>query len=57
MRTKLYCLDSIPLLGCAKQNHLADVKTRTYRIEKASYPVDVKIAQLIEPYKLNSKRR
>ncbi|MEZ4911103.1 MAG: 5'-nucleotidase C-terminal domain-containing protein [Saprospiraceae bacterium] len=39
-------------IGCAKQNHLADVQTRTYRIEKASYPVDVAIAEAIEPYKV-----
>lgn len=39
------------VISCAKQNHLADVQTRTYRIEKASYPVDVAIAEVIEPYK------
>ncbi|MCB9309458.1 MAG: 5'-nucleotidase C-terminal domain-containing protein [Lewinellaceae bacterium] len=57
MRTKLLFFGFLFLfLGCAKQNHLADVKTRTYRIEKASYPVDVKIAQLIEPYKVELEK-
>jgi 2',3'-cyclic-nucleotide 2'-phosphodiesterase (5'-nucleotidase family) len=42
----------IMFLGCTKQYHLADVKPRTYRIEKASFPVDVKTAEIIEPYKL-----
>jgi 2',3'-cyclic-nucleotide 2'-phosphodiesterase (5'-nucleotidase family) len=40
------------IASCAKQFHLADVKERTYRIEKASYPVDVKVASMIEPYKM-----
>lgn len=31
---------------------MADAKERTYRIEKASYPVDIKIAEMIEPYKI-----
>ncbi|MBK9566193.1 MAG: 5'-nucleotidase C-terminal domain-containing protein [Saprospiraceae bacterium] len=31
---------------------MADISTRTYRIEKASFPVDVTAAALIEPYKL-----
>ncbi len=43
---------AVLLTSCSKVNHLADVKPRTYRIEKASYPVDVRIAALIEPYKL-----
>jgi len=38
-------------MSCAKQYHLADIKTRKYSIEKASYPVDTKIAAMIEPYK------
>lgn len=40
------------IIGCSKQYHLADVKPRTYRIEKASFPVDVKTAEIIEPFKL-----
>ncbi len=38
--------------SCSRQYHLADAKERTYRIEKASFPVDTKIAAMIEPYKL-----
>ncbi len=37
--------------SCARVNHVADLKSRNYRIEKASYPVDTKIAEMIEPYK------
>lgn len=40
------------LASCGKVYHLADVQSRSYRIEKASYPVDVKVAATIEPYKL-----
>jgi 2',3'-cyclic-nucleotide 2'-phosphodiesterase (5'-nucleotidase family) len=40
------------LASCGKVYHLADVQGRTYRIEKASYPVDVRVASVIEPYKL-----
>lgn len=39
-------------LSCTRKYYVADIKERTYRIEKASYPVDVKIAAIIEPYKL-----
>ncbi len=39
-------------ISCSKQYHLADIQNRSYRIEKASYPVDVKVAAMIEPYKL-----
>jgi 2',3'-cyclic-nucleotide 2'-phosphodiesterase (5'-nucleotidase family) len=39
-------------ISCGKQYHLADIQNRSYRIEKASYPVDVKVAAMIEPYKL-----
>jgi 2',3'-cyclic-nucleotide 2'-phosphodiesterase (5'-nucleotidase family) len=42
----------LTLFSCGKQYHLADVQNRTYRIEKASFPVDVKVASMIEPYKL-----
>lgn len=38
--------------SCAKVNHLSDIKSRTYRIEKASFPVDTKVAEMIEPYKM-----
>lgn len=37
--------------SCAKVNHVADLKSRNYRIEKASFPVDTKVAAMIEPYK------
>ena len=37
--------------SCAKVNHVADVNSRNYRIEKASFPVDTKVASMIEPYK------
>jgi 2',3'-cyclic-nucleotide 2'-phosphodiesterase (5'-nucleotidase family) len=40
------------LVSCGMQYHLADVQYRSYRIEKASYPVDVKIASMVEPYRL-----
>lgn len=39
-------------ISCGKKYHLADIQNRSYRIEKASYPVDVKVATMIEPYKL-----
>jgi 2',3'-cyclic-nucleotide 2'-phosphodiesterase (5'-nucleotidase family) len=45
----LFCFLS---LSCSKTYHLADTKDRTYRIEKASYPVDVKVAGMIEPFKM-----
>lgn len=48
----LYLLFLLAFLSCSKQYHLADVKNKTYRIEKASFPVDVKVASMIEPYKL-----
>ncbi len=48
----IFILLSIFLTSCGKQWHLADTKARTYRIEKASFPVDVKAAGIIEPYKL-----
>jgi 2',3'-cyclic-nucleotide 2'-phosphodiesterase (5'-nucleotidase family) len=44
-------LSSFLLSACARTFHLANVQTRSYRIEKASYPVDPKIAAMIEPYK------
>jgi len=37
--------------SCAKVNHVADLKNRNYKIEKASFPVDTKVAEMIEPYK------
>ncbi len=40
------------LISCVRQYHLADVSNKYYRIEKASYPVDVATASLIEPYKM-----
>ncbi|MCZ2339789.1 MAG: hypothetical protein LC127_16705, partial [Chitinophagales bacterium] len=40
------------LFSCGKVYHVAEVKPRSYRIEKASYPVDTKVAAKIEPYKL-----
>ncbi|MFZ1748973.1 MAG: 5'-nucleotidase C-terminal domain-containing protein [Saprospiraceae bacterium] len=52
---KLYSIIFILLFGltaCQKQIFLADIETRGYRIEKASFPVDVKVATMIEPYKL-----
>ncbi|MBK7636012.1 MAG: hypothetical protein IPJ13_18335 [Saprospiraceae bacterium] len=42
----------LTFVSCSRQYHLADISTRTYRIEKASFPVDVTAAALIEPYKL-----
>ncbi|MGB4838421.1 MAG: 5'-nucleotidase C-terminal domain-containing protein [Saprospiraceae bacterium] len=39
-------------ISCSKEFHLAEIKDRNYRIEKASYPVDVHIASIIEPYKV-----
>ncbi|MBK9734145.1 MAG: 5'-nucleotidase C-terminal domain-containing protein [Saprospiraceae bacterium] len=44
------CIAAI-ICSCAKVNHLSDVQTRNYRIEKASFPVDTKIATIIEPFK------
>lgn len=38
--------------ACSKVYHVADVQHRNYRIDKASYPVDVNMANMIEPYKL-----
>lgn len=40
------------VISCSKQYHVADIETRNYRIEKASFPVDVEMAAIIEPYKL-----
>lgn len=52
MRNQIFILIFIVLqLSCTRYYHLADVSDRTYRIEKASYPVDIKTATLIEPYK------
>ncbi len=42
----------ILFISCAKQYHLADIQARTYRIEKASFTVDTKVAEMIRPYKL-----
>ncbi len=39
-------------LSCTKIYHVADVQNRNHRIEKASFPVDVEVASIIEPYKL-----
>ena len=39
-------------LGCGKVYHVADIQHRNYRIERASYPVDVKVASMLEPYRL-----
>ncbi len=39
-------------LGCGKVYHVADIDHRSYRIERASYPVDVKVAAMLEPYRL-----
>lgn len=39
-------------LSCSKVNHVADAKSRNYRIEKASFPVDTKVAAMIEPFKV-----
>ena len=47
-----FLLNVFLLISCARQNHLADVSNRYYRIEKASYPVDVATASIIEPYKM-----
>lgn len=40
------------LISCSRTFHVADIQHRNSRIEKASYPVDVKTAAIIEPYKL-----
>ncbi|MBK8347136.1 MAG: 5'-nucleotidase C-terminal domain-containing protein [Saprospiraceae bacterium] len=48
----IFLLLVIVQVSCSKQYHLADIQSRGYRIEKASYPVDVKVATIIEPYKL-----
>lgn len=40
------------VFGCGKVYHVADVQTKNYRIERASYPVDVKVAAMLEPYRL-----
>lgn len=40
------------LVSCGKVYHVANVETRTYRIDRASYSVDVKIAAMLEPYRL-----
>lgn len=42
----------LSFLSCSKTYHVADIQHRNNRIEKASYPVDVKTAAIIEPYKL-----
>lgn len=52
MKCLLSCVILLFIVACGKQNHLADVQNRSYRIEKASFPVDVKTASIIEPYRL-----
>ena len=52
MKILYLALISLFIISCSKQYHLADVETRNYRIEKASFPVDVAMAAIIEPYKL-----
>ena len=37
--------------GCTKKTYLADVSSRTYRIEKGSYTNDLAISDMIAPYK------
>ena len=37
--------------GCAQKTYLADVSSRTYRIEKGSYTNDLAISDMIAPYK------
>jgi 2',3'-cyclic-nucleotide 2'-phosphodiesterase (5'-nucleotidase family) len=39
-------------LACGRTYHVADIQHRSNRIDKASYPVDVEMANMIEPYKL-----
>lgn len=52
----LTCICLLFLLSCAKQYYVADINFKSYRIEKASYAVDVKVASIIEPYKLQLDR-
>lgn len=40
------------LVSCGKVYHIAKVENRNYRIERASFPVDVKVAAMLEPYRL-----
>ena len=56
MMRQWYLLLAIFLIGCGKVYHVSDVQTRTYRIEQASFPVDVKVATMLEPYRLQLEK-
>lgn len=49
---KICLLTLVILTGCGKVYHVADVQTRSYRFERASFPVDVQVASMLEPYRL-----
>lgn len=51
-----YFLLAVFLMGCGKVYHVSDVQTRKYRIEQASFPVDVKVATMLEPYRLELEK-